>query len=67
MNHFSINPSETLIIEDSKTGLISAIDSGAKVIGLTTSLLPDQIKKISSNIIVVDSYSEIKKIVNFKH
>ena len=67
MNHFSIKPSETLIIEDSKTGLISAVDSGAQVIGLTTSLLPNQIKKISSKIVVVDSYSEIKKIVNFKH
>ena len=59
MDSLSLNVNNTLIIEDSKTGLISAIKSGAKVIGLTTSLNKKQIKKINKNIIVANSYHDI--------
>ena len=57
-----IDISQTLIIEDSKTGLLSAVKSKAHVIGITTSLTKDQIKDIDKNITVVNSYHEINKI-----
>ncbi len=59
MDSLSLDVKETLIIEDSKTGLESAIKSKAKVIGITTSLTDSQIKNIDNNIIVAKSYSDI--------
>ena len=59
MDSLSLDVKETLIIEDSKTGLESAIKSKAKVVGITTSLTDSQIKNIDNNIIVVKSYSDI--------
>ena len=59
MKSLSLNPNKTLIIEDSKTGLISGVQSKAKVIGITTSLNKKQIMDIDKNILIVDSYSEI--------
>jgi len=59
MDSLSLDVKETLIIEDSKTGLESAINSKAKVVGITTSLTDSQIKNIDNNIIVVKSYSDI--------
>ena len=59
MDCLSLNIYNTLIIEDSKTGLISAIKSGARVVGLTTSLQKNQIKEIDENIIVANSYVDI--------
>ena len=59
MNSLSLDVKETLIIEDSKTGLESAIKSKAKVVGITTSLTDSQIKNIDNNIIVAKSYSDI--------
>ena len=46
MGHFSSKPDETVIFEDSKTGLTSAVNSKANVIGLTTSLSKKNIKEI---------------------
>ena len=62
MKHLSLDISQTLIIEDSKTGLLSAVKSKANVVGITTSLTKDQIKDIDKNITVVNSYHEINKI-----
>ena len=62
MKHLSLDISQTLIIEDSKTGLLSAVKSKANVIGITTSLTKDQIKDIDKNITVINSYHEINKI-----
>ena len=59
MNELSLTPDRTLIIEDSKTGIISAVKSGARVVGITTSLSRDDIKDIDTKIYVVESYSEI--------
>ena len=59
MDSLSLDVKETLIIEDSKTGLESAIKSKAKVVGITTSLTDSQIKNIDNNIIVAKSYSDI--------
>tara|TARA_B100000579_G_scaffold226968_1_gene185843 strand:+ start:564 stop:1235 length:672 start_codon:yes stop_codon:yes gene_type:complete len=60
MEFLSLNPNQTLIIEDSKTGLLSGIKSNAIVFGLTTSLTEDQIKKISDNIRIANSYTDIE-------
>ena len=58
-NDLSLSNKKTLIIEDSKTGLTSAIKSGAHVVGLTTSLNKKQIQKINKKIIVAQSYVEV--------
>ena len=63
MDSLSLDVKETLIIEDSKTGLQSAIKSKAKVIGITTSLTDSQIKNIDRNIIVANSYSDISMLL----
>ena len=63
MDSLSLDVKETLIIEDSKTGLQSAIKSKAKVIGIATSLTDSQIKNIDSNIIVANSYSDISMLL----
>ena len=60
MEFLSLNPNQTLIIEDSKTGLLSGIKSNAIVFGLTTSLNEDKIKKISNNIRIANSYTDIE-------
>jgi beta-phosphoglucomutase-like phosphatase (HAD superfamily) len=59
MDDLSLDLNQTLIIEDSKTGLVSALGSGARVIGITTSLSKNKIKDIDSSIYVVGSYAEI--------
>jgi len=59
MESLSINEKNTLIIEDSKTGLLSASATKAKVIGITTSLNEVQIKRINKNIIIANSYNDI--------
>ena len=59
MESLSLHPNETIIIEDSKTGLVSAVNSKAKVIGITTSLTDEEIKKIDKNILVANSYDDI--------
>ena len=64
MDSLSLDVKETLIIEDSKTGLESAIKSKAKVVGITTSLTDSQIKNIDNNIIVAKSYSDIGMLLN---
>jgi|TARA_B100001540_G_scaffold253296_1_gene229887 HAD superfamily hydrolase (TIGR01509 family) len=59
MDFLSLHPNETIIIEDSKIGLISAINSKAKVIGITTSLTDEEITKIDKNILIANSYDDI--------
>ena len=59
MDYLSLNANNTLIIEDSNTGLTSAVKTGAKVIGLTTSLNEKQIQQINKNIIIVNTYQDI--------
>ena len=59
MESLCLDPKETLIIEDSKTGLISAVSSGAQVVGLKTSLSSHQIQCISKKIYVIDHFREL--------
>tara|TARA_B100001250_G_C19747868_1_gene766208 strand:+ start:782 stop:1411 length:630 start_codon:yes stop_codon:yes gene_type:complete len=60
MKALCLDDRETIIIEDSKTGLMSAIQTNATVIGITTSLTKSAIQTIDSGIIVFDSYIDIK-------
>ena len=62
MDHFSVKDYQTIIIEDSKTGLTSALKSNANVIGLTTTLTHSEIKSIDKNIIIKGSYTEIGSV-----
>ena len=50
MESLCLDPKETLIIEDSKTGLISAVNSGAHVVGLKTSLSSRQMQCVNKKI-----------------
>jgi len=59
MESLSLSENETIIIEDSRTGLISAVKSNAHVIGITTSLSVSQIKQIDQKILIADSYNDI--------
>ena len=61
MEYLSLDVNETIIIEDSKTGLLSAVRSKAKVLGITTSLSNHQIKDIDQDIIVANSYKDISE------
>lgn len=59
MDYLSLNFNQVVIIEDSKTGLISAKQTGATVIAITTSLNHTDIKNIDNDIIIFDSYKQI--------
>ena len=59
MKDLSLSSNNTFIIEDSKTGLVSALGSGARVIAITTSLSREQIKNIDGNIFIAESYVDI--------
>jgi len=65
MESLSLSANQTLIIEDSKTGLLSGIQSKANVIGITTSLTKNQINNIDKNIIVANSYNEINQYLKY--
>ena len=59
MESLCLDPKETLIIEDSKTGLISAVNSGAHVVGLQTSLSSRQMQYISKKIYAINHFKEL--------
>ena len=61
MRDLSVAPEETIIIEDSSVGLLSALDSGAEVFGITSTASRDAIMHISENIRVFDGYSDMSK------
>ena len=65
MEYLSLSAMQTLIIEDSKTGLLSGIQSKANVIGITTSLTKKQINNIDKNIIVANSYNDINQYLKY--
>ena len=64
MNILNIRPQNTMIIEDSSSGLISAVKSGAKVIGLQTTLSKSEILNIDSGIVVVGDYGELSNYLD---
>jgi len=59
MKELSLQSSETIVIEDSKTGLLSGLESKATVIGLATSLSTKEITNISDKILPFNNYEEI--------
>ena len=59
MESLCLDPKETLIIEDSKTGLISAVNSGAHVVGLKTSLSSRQMQYIGKKIYAINHFKEL--------
>ena len=63
MQSLNLNPSETLIIEDSKTGLLSGLNSNARVVGITTSLSKSQMRILNEDIIAIDSYKELERLL----
>ena len=60
MESLSLKEENTIIIEDSKTGLISASGTNAKVIAIKTSITDEEIKSISNDIIIAENYIEIE-------
>ena len=64
MNILNIKPRNTMIIEDSSSGLRSAVKSGAKVIGLQTTLSKSEILNIDSGIVVVSDYGELSNYLD---
>ena len=55
---------EMLRLGRGRSGLRSAVDSGAMVIGLPTTLSANQIHQIHDSIIVLDNYTEIRNFLD---
>ena len=58
MKKLKLKPQSTMIIEDSKTGLLSALKTKSIVVGITTTTSKREIKKLNENIKIVASYFE---------
>ena len=63
MERLNLIPTNTIIIEDSKTGFLSALKTKSKVVGITTTLRGQEIKNISKDIQIAKSYLEIKNFL----
>ena len=63
MERLNLKPTNTIIIEDSKTGFLSALKTKSKVVGITTTLRGQEIKNISKDIQIAKSYLEIKNFL----
>ena len=60
MNNLQVKPKETLIIEDSINGILSAKSSGAHVVSITGSV---DIKDMPKVYAIIDDFNELKAIV----
>ena len=67
MKKLKLKPQSTMIIEDSKTGLLSALKTKSKVVGITTTTSKREIKKFNENIETVASYLELEKVFKEKY
>ena len=67
MKKLKLKPQSTMIIEDSKTGLLSALKTKSKVVGITTTTSKREIKKLNENIKIVASYFELEKVFKEKY
>jgi len=63
MERLNLIPTNTIIIEDSKTGFLSALKTKSKVVGITTTLRRQEIRNISKDIQIAKSYLEIKNFL----
>tara|TARA_S200000501_G_C20741244_1_gene707422 strand:- start:261 stop:938 length:678 start_codon:yes stop_codon:yes gene_type:complete len=66
MKKLKLKPNNTMIIEDSKTGLLSALKTKSKVVGITTTMKEEEIKSLNENIEIVNSYPKLEKIFKEK-
>ena len=67
MKKLKLKPQSTMIIEDSKTGLLSALKTKSIVVGITTTTSKREIKKLNENIKIVASYLELEKVFKEKY
>ena len=67
MERLNLIPTNTIIIEDSKTGFLSALKTKSKVVGITTTLRGQEIKNISKDIQIAKSYLEIKNFLKKRY
>jgi len=64
MSQLNSKISHTIVIEDSKTGILSGLNAGCQVFALTTTLSRSEIRGINKEVKIVDSYEEIKKYLD---
>ena len=67
MKKLKLKPNNTMIIEDSKTGLLSALKTKSKVVGITTTMKEEEIKSLNENIEIVNSYPKLEKVFKEKY
>ena len=63
MRDLNVNPENTIIIEDSKSGLKSATASGAHTIAITSTLPTSDIYAIDKKIDIFDNYNAISNFL----
>ena len=63
MEALDVDSKSSVIIEDSASGIRSAIDTGAMVIAITSTLRASDIKDINPDIYIFDKYTEIKNFL----
>ena len=64
LDQLSSNSAHTIVVEDSKTGILSGLNAGCEVFALTTTLSYLEIREISKEVQIVDSYEDIKKCLD---
>ena len=64
MGALGVKSRECIIIEDSSSGLLSGVRSGAQVFGIKTTLSTAQIHVISPKIIIVKNYKELSEYLD---
>ena len=64
MRALGVKSGECIILEDSSSGLLSGVRSGAQVFGIKTTLSTAQIHAISPKIIVVKDYKELSEYLD---
>lgn len=60
MRYFEVSPEETVVFEDSENGLKAAVASGAKVVGLSTSLPVEKVKSFTD--CVISDFSSVMSV-----
>jgi len=67
MKKLKLKSNNTMIIEDSKTGLLSALKTKSIVVGITTTMKEAEIKSLNENIEIVNSYPKLEKVFKKKY
>ena len=64
MEILGVKASNTLLIEDSSIGIQSALNTGADVIVIKTSLTEIEVNNIDDKLVSYDNYMQISKFLN---